>query len=86
MLDLITGYPTRSDAFIGWFMVDAQRHRKGIGSQLIADVRAAMKAQGFTSLTLQCPAENTDAVAFWESQGFVVQKTEKDTLTMSRTI
>ena len=86
VLDLITGYPARGDAFIGWFMVDAQRHRKGIGSQLFADVRAAMKAQGFTSLTLQCPAANTDAVAFWENQGFAVQKTEEDTLTMWRTI
>ena len=86
MLDLITGYPTRSDAFSGWFMVDAQRHRTGIGSQLCADVRAAMKAQGFISLTLQCPAANTEAIAFWENQGFNATQEDEDTLTMSRTI
>ena len=86
VLDLIVGYPERSGAFIGWFMVDAPRHRKGIGSQLFADVRAAMKAQGFTALTLQCPAANTDARAFWESQGFAVVREDDDALTMSRAI
>ena len=70
LLDLITGYPERDDAFIGWFMVDADRHRKGVGSQIFADARAAMKAQGFDFLTLECPVDNGDAIAFWESQGF----------------
>ncbi len=70
VLDLITGYPEKDDAFIGWFMVDGQLQRQGIGSQIFADVRAAMKGQGYDFLSLSCEKENSDAIAFWKSQGF----------------
>ncbi len=70
ILDLITKYPQKDSAFIGWFMVEAEKHRQGIGSQIFADVRAAMHAQGYTSLLLSCHLANTDAIAFWQAQGF----------------
>ena len=70
VLDLITGYPERDDAFIGWFMVDGQLHRQGIGSQIFADVRAAMAGQGYDYLALSCEKENGEACAFWKAQGF----------------
>jgi len=76
VLDLITGYPEKNDAFIGWFMVDGQRQRQGIGSQIFADVRAAMTGQGYDYLSLSCEKENTEAIAFWQSQGF--QATTQD--------
>ena len=74
ILDLITSYPEADDAFIGWFMVDAQKHRQGIGSSIFADIRAAMKAQGYDHLSLACFPENTEAAAFWENQGFSVTR------------
>ena len=40
VLDLITGEPERHDAFIGWFMIKAELQRRGIGSQLFADIRS----------------------------------------------
>ena len=70
VLDLITGYPEKNDAFIGWFMVDGHLQRQGIGSQIFADVRAALSSQGYDFLSLQCEKENTDAISFWMSQGF----------------
>ena len=70
VLDLITGYPEKNDAFIGWFMVDGQLQRQGIGSQIFADVRAAMTGQGYDYLSLYCEKENSEAIAFWQSQGF----------------
>ena len=70
VLDLITGYPDEKSAFIGWFMVDAERHRQGIGSQILADVRAAVKGWGFESLSLGCVKENGDALSFWQNNGF----------------
>ena len=78
VMDLITGYPEKDDAFIGWFMVDAELQGKGIGSQIFADVRAAMKAQNYDKLSLECASSNEDAVAFWSSQGFVITGKEKD--------
>ena len=70
ILDLITGWPESDDAFIGWFMVEASRQSAGVGAQLFADVRAAMKGQGFDYLSLGVLPENTDAIAFWAKQGF----------------
>ena len=70
VMDLIMGYPEASSAFIGWFMVDAARQGQGIGSDIFADVRASMAAQGFTALELACPAHDEGARAFWEAQGF----------------
>lgn len=70
ILDLITGYPEKDDAFIGWFMVDAQLQGRGIGSQLFADIRAAVKSIGFDSISLGCIQENAEAIAFWQAQGF----------------
>ncbi len=70
VLDLICGYPNPHDAFIGWFMVDAPLQRKGIGSQIFADVRASMKAQGFDRLEVACPKASEAGLAFWQAQGF----------------
>ena len=70
ILDLITGYPEQDDAFLGWFMVDAKQQGAGIGSQIFADLRAALRAQGYDRLSVAVPPENSEAVAFWEKQGF----------------
>ena len=70
ILDLITGYPEDDDAFIGWFMVDAAMQGRGIGSQIFADVRAAMSGQGFDFLSVGVSKENSDAIDFWQKQGF----------------
>lgn len=86
VLDLITGYPEKDDAFIGWFMVDASHQRQGIGSQIFADVRAAMKAQGFDRLTLQCPAAGEEALTFWKNQGFTAGEEKDGNICLSRDI
>jgi GNAT superfamily N-acetyltransferase len=50
-------------------MVAADHQRQGVGSQLFADVRASLSAQGITHLTLQVP-EQEGTLAFWAEQGF----------------
>ena len=86
LLDLITGYPEKDDAFIGWFMVDGHLQRQGIGSRIFADVRAAMSAQGYDYLSLSCEKENAEAVAFWKAQGFKATKDSKTHTTFAREI
>ncbi len=85
VLDLITGYPEKDDAFIGWFMVDAELQGQGIGSQLFADIRAAMKGQGYDYLSLGVIKENAEAVSFWEKQGFSFsgKETQRDGRTIA---
>ena len=91
VMDLITGYPENDDAFIGWFMVEGTLQGQGIGSRIFADVRAAMKGQGYDYLSLQCVKEHEESVAFWKAQGFVPTGEETDngeytTVTMARSI
>ena len=91
VLDLICGYPEADDAFIGWFMVDAELQGQGIGSSIFADVRASMKAQGYDYLELKCPKASESAREFWESQGFTPTGVEEsngyyDVIAMSRSI
>ena len=79
VLDLICGYPEADDAFIGWFMVDAELQGQGIGSSIFADVRASMKAQGYDHLELKCPKASESAITFWENQGFTPTGQEEST-------
>lgn len=77
VLDLITSYPDAKSAFIGWFMVDGELQKQGIGSRIIADVRAALKGWGFTNIELGCVKENVEAISFWEGMGFKPTGEEK---------
>ena len=86
VLELITGYPESNDAFIGWFMVDGHLQRQGIGSQIFADVRAAMTGQGYDYLSLQCEKENVEAIAFWQAQGFHITKEDATSIHFARSI
>ena len=70
VMDLITRYPEPDAAFIGWFMVDAELQGRGIGSQIFADVRAALQGAGFRSVSLGVVKEYSDALTFWQNQGF----------------
>ena len=84
ILDLITGYPNKDDAFIGWFMVKEELQRRGIGSQIIADVRASLKGQGINNISLKCNKDSVDAINFWKNQGFVVVEEDKENVSMKK--
>ncbi len=86
LLDLITGFPEKDDAFIGWFMVDGRKQRQGIGSQIFADVRAAMAGQGYDYMALSCEKANTEAIAFWRAQGFKATKENESHTAFARDI
>lgn len=91
VMDLICGYPESNDAFIGWFMVDAECQGRGIGSQIFADVRAAMSAQGYDLMQVVAPARAEESIAFWKAQGFeqmgeINESGEYPVLTLQRAI
>ena len=73
VMDLITGYPESDDAFVGWLMVDGEMQGRGIGSNIFADVRAAMKAAGYDYMALAVVKENKEAFRFWTDQGFRIK-------------
>ena len=70
VLDLIDGYPGPESAFIGFFMTESSLQGRGIGTEIIAELCAALKDQGFTEIRL-CRAEgNPQPKAFWHKNGF----------------
>ena len=72
VMDLVCGWPDERTAFVGWFMVAADMQRQGIGSQLVADLRAALEATGYQRIALQVPEIDHEGIAFWEAQGFAL--------------
>ena len=70
VLNLVLGWPDERSAFVGWLMVAADMQRQGVGSQLVADLRAVLEAEGYARIVLQLPERAEDGRAFWEAQGF----------------
>ena len=70
VMDLILGYPQEWTAFIGFFMVSAARQGAGLGSALVGEASAYLRAQGYTALRLGVDKGNPQSLAFWTKNGF----------------
>lgn len=75
--DIIVGYPESNNAFIGWYVVEGNMQRQGIGSQIFADIRANLKTIGIDYISLGCVKENEVAMMFWKNLGFTLTNDEK---------
>ena len=64
----------RHTLYIDDLCVDAAHRRRGVGTALLAHVRAYARAQGFDDITLNVWAFNEDARAFYAAQGFTPQR------------
>lgn len=72
VMDLILGYPAQGTAFIGLFMTAASCQRRGIGSGIISETAASLKAAGYLQLRLGVDPGNPQSFAFWQKNGFSV--------------
>lgn len=70
VMDLILGYPDAETAYIGLFMVDAPRQGQGLGSAIIRDCAAQLRAAGYRSIRLGVDKGNPQSLAFWRKNGF----------------
>lgn len=77
-LDLITGYPDRSTAFIGWFILDPSVQGQGEGTALISELLAFLKDRGFSSVRLGRVKGNPQSKRLWEKNGFAPTGVETD--------
>ncbi len=73
--DLILGYPDDETVFIGFFMVDAKRQGKGIGSAVIAEMLACLKWE-YRCAKLGYMAGNRQSGNFWKKNGFAESGTD----------
>ena len=85
VLDWISGYPAKETAWIGLFMVSAEKQGKGIGSGIIRDMAASLKAVGYREIQLGVDKGNPQSLAFWTKNGFEVLR-EDGYIVMGREI
>lgn len=72
VMDLILDYPMDHIAFIGFFMTDATCQNRGVGSRLIRELAAHLRASGFTKIRLGVDKGNPQSFSFWKKCGFTV--------------
>jgi len=70
LMDLIDGYPSEDIAWIGFFMVDANNQRKGVGTDIIQNVLHFLKENNASFVRLAWVTGNPQASSFWQKNGF----------------
>ena len=72
VMDLIDGYPEPDMAFIGFFMMRKDLQGRQIGSAIIRETVASLKAAGKKAIRLGIDKENPQSTHFWKKNGFLV--------------
>lgn len=72
MIDLITHYPDAEMLWIGWLIVDQQKHHQGWGTRIYQDIEAQARTLGYQAIRLAVIEENHQGMRFWQKMGFRV--------------
>ena len=79
VMDLIDGFPGEEIGFIGFFMVSSSVQHHGVGSRIIREAAAYLKATGKEALRLGMDKGNPQATSFWKKNGFqIIKEVERD--------
>ena len=70
VMDLIDGYPEEDIGYIGFFMMNMKYQGKQIGTSIISETAAYLKAAGKTAIRLGIDKENPQSTHFWKKNGF----------------
>ncbi len=79
VMDLILSYPNEKTAFIGFFMVSAERQKQGVGTALIKEIVDCLFVNGFEFTRLGYVKGNPQSRAFWLKNGFAETGVETNT-------
>ena len=71
VLDLILSFPDEDAAYIGFFMMDTDKQKQGIGTSIITNVSEALKEENYKRIELAWVQGNPQAEAFWHKNGFI---------------
>ena len=79
IMDLINGYPSNDNGFIGFFMMNKQLQGHQIGSGIIQEVCQYLKELGIKTVRLGIDKGNPQSTHFWKKNGFlVIKEVEQD--------
>ena len=71
VMELIDGYPDAETAFIGLFMMNAERQRRGTGSLIVNEAIDFFASSGFKRVKLGYVVGNEQSEHFWLKNGFL---------------
>jgi ribosomal protein S18 acetylase RimI-like enzyme len=74
VVELLEGYPSAHDWYIGLLLIAPEQRRRGVGTQLCAALMRWMGQRGASLVRLVVQQQNAGARAFWERQGFMVER------------
>lgn len=77
VMDLILDYPETDCAWIGWLILAPACQGRGVGSGILRDVEAALRAAGFRESRLAVDKGNPQSWAFWTKNGYARYGPEK---------
>jgi ribosomal protein S18 acetylase RimI-like enzyme len=72
--ELLEGYPSAHDWYIGLLLIAPEQRRRGVGTQLCASLLDWMGERGASIVRLVVHRQNAGARAFWPRQGFMVER------------
>ena len=70
LLDLIEGYPSEKECYIGLFMVDAALAGHGIGTGIVTELCDALGRTGYQAVRLAYGKHYAHGKHFWTKNGF----------------
>lgn len=71
VMDLIYRFPNEETVFVGFFMVNQQFQKQGIGSYIIKECYESIKKQGYHFVRLGYAKGNPQSESFWKKNGFI---------------
>ena len=77
VMDLILNYPEDGAAWMGWLILSPACQGRGMGSGILRDTEAALRAAGFRELRLAVDKGNPQSWAFWTKNGYARYGPEK---------
>lgn len=72
--DMGFGYPLPGDAYVGLLLVDKSVRSRGIGRSMLAFLEREARQRGAIRMLIAVLDENVRARAFWQRQGFRLEK------------
>lgn len=71
VMDFIKEYPNNKTAFIGFFMVDISKQKRGLGTSIIEELCDYLRNEDFSYIRLGWVLNNEQASHFWKKNKFV---------------
>lgn len=72
--ELLQGYPSAREWYIGLLLLHPEHRRRGLGARLCSEILDWIRVQGGTAVRLVVQHQNHLARVFWERQGFSVER------------